>query len=124
MAKRGTTIGLYAVASLSFIDIIWYSMHNAASAARVKTVPYSEFLNQVRNGNVTKVLIDQTAIKATLKPEAVQKNESNGISTVRLPGIDETSLVKDLEAQNVTFEGHVEDVNWWAGIVSWIIPIL
>jgi cell division protease FtsH len=114
----------YVLAYLFFIGIIWYSVHNLPGTATPKSVPYNEFLSDIRAGHVSKVLIDQTTLRATLKPDVVQKGQSNEISTERLPGIDETSLLKDLEEHNVTFAGHVEDVGWWANILSWVIPIL
>jgi cell division protease FtsH len=123
MANRGTTTWLYVLAYAAFIGIIWYSLHNAAISSAPKSVPYSEFLSEVRAGHVAKVLIDQNAIKATLKPDAVKKDEPGEISTERLPGIDETSLLQDLESQNVTFAGHVEDMGWWSSVLSWVVPI-
>ena len=124
MAKRPISAWIYVIPYLLFVGFIWYSLHSMATSPPAKTVPYSEFLAEVRAGHVAKALIDQTTIKATLKPDAVKQNEPNQLSTERLPGIDETALLKDLEAQNVTFAGHTEEVNWWSGLLSWLIPIL
>jgi cell division protease FtsH len=124
MPKRTISAWVYVIPYLLFVGFIWYSLHSMATSPPAKTVPYSEFLAEVRAGHVAKALIDQTTIKATLKPDAVKQNEPNQLSTERLPGIDETALLKDLEAQNVTFAGHTEEVNWWSGLLSWLIPIL
>lgn len=122
--KRRSISWFYVLAYLFFIGIVWYSVHNLPGNASPKPVPYNEFLSDIRAGHVSKVLIDQTTLRATLKPDTVQKGQPNEISTERLPGIDETSLLKDLEEHNVTFAGHVEDAGWWANILSWVIPIL
>ena len=124
MPRRTASTWLYVLAYAAFIGIIWFSVRNASVSSTPKSVPYSELLADVRAGHVSKVLIDQTVIKATLKPDVVKKGESNEISADRLPGMDETSLLQELESQNVTFAGHVEDVSWWSGILSWVIPIL
>jgi cell division protease FtsH len=124
VANRGRYNWLYVLGYFAFIGIVWYSVRNAAVSSSVKSVPYSEFLSEVRAGHIAKVLIDQNMIKATLKPDSVKKNEPGEISTERLPGIDETSLIQDLEAKDVTFAGHFEDMGWWSSALSWIVPIL
>src|SRR5215475_2778016 len=121
--KRRTS-WIYILVYLFFIGIVWYSVHNLPGTAIPKSVPYNEFLSDIRAGHVSKVLIDQTTLRATLKPDAVQKGQPEEISTERLPGIDETSLLKDLEEHNVTFAGHIEEVGWLSNILSWVIPIL
>src|SRR5215475_3691313 len=121
---RRRTSWIYILVYLFFIGIVWYSVRNLPGTAGPKSVPYNEFLNDIRAGKVSKVLIDQTTLRATLKPDAVQKGQPEEISTERLPGIDETSLLKDLEEHNVTFAGHIEEVGWLSNILSWVIPIL
>src|SRR5215469_13526015 len=122
--RRRSISWIYILVYLFFIGIVWYSVHNLPGTAGPKSVPYNEFLSDIRAGKVSKVLIDQTTIRATLKPDAVQKGQPDEISTERLPGIDETSLLKDLEQHNVTFAGHIEEVGWWSTVLSWVIPIL
>ncbi len=115
---------LYALGYLLFFAILWYSVKNIPAGAPPKQVSYSEFLAEVRAGHVDKVRIDQTSLTATLKKEDIQKDQPAEILAERLPGIDETSLLQDLEAQKVTFSGHVEQAGWWASILSWVIPLL
>ena len=38
--------------------------------------------------------------------------------------MDETSLLGDLEAQHVTFSGHVTKASWWTLLLPWVAPIL
>ena len=115
---------LYALGYLLFFAILWYSVKNIPAGPPPKQVSYSEFLAEVRAGHVDKVRIDQTSLTATLKKEDIKKDQPPQILAERLPGIDETSLLQDLEAQNVTFSGHVEQAGWWASILSWVIPLL
>ena len=122
--RRRNISWIYILVYLFFIGIVWYSVRNLPGTASPKSVPYNEFLSDIRAGKVSKVLIDQTTLRATLKPDAVQKGQSDEISTERLPGIDETSLLKDLEQHNVTFAGHIEEVGWWSNLLAWVIAIL
>src|SRR5437762_8171442 len=38
--------------------------------------------------------------------------------------MDETSFLGDLEAQHVTFSGHITKSSWWSLLLPWVIPIL
>jgi cell division protease FtsH len=124
MAKRTNYQWLYLVGYFLFFGLIWYSLRNNLAPAQPKPVPYSEFLSDLRAGQVSEVRIDQTRLIATLKPEAVKKGEGNQLSVERLPGIDETSLLKELEDQKVTFAGHVDQSGWWISALSWTAPLL
>jgi len=124
MAKRRNYQWLYLVLYFLFFAVLWYSLRNTLKTATPKHVPYSEFLTDIRSGKVSDVRIDQTTLIATLKPDAVKKDESNEISTERLPGIDESALLKDLEAQHVTFSGHIDQSGWWMNLLSWVLPVL
>jgi cell division protease FtsH len=107
-----------------FFGILLYSIRSFPAGPPPKQVAYSEFLAEVRAGHIEKVRIDPTVLTATLTKDAVKKNEPGEITAERLPGIDETSLLQDLEAQHVTFSGHLEQTGWWANLLSWVLPIL
>ena len=107
-----------------FFGIIWYSVRNFSGSSRPKQVTYNEFIGEINNGQLESVRIDETLLTGTLKPNAVKQNEPKQIVTERLPGIDESDLVKDLQAQHVTYYGHIEQTGWLASVLSWVIPIL
>ncbi len=90
--------------------------------AAPKDVPYSEFLASLRAGKVAKAELRQDAILAELKAEAGQKPAR--ISTSRLPGMDETALVKDLEERGVSFAGRIERTSFLETfMLGWLLPI-
>jgi cell division protease FtsH len=124
MAKPNSYEWLQFLVYLFILGVTWYSFQHSLTGAAPKQVPYSEFLDDVRSGRVSDVRIDKTNLVGTLKPEALKKTDAHEISTVRLPGIDDTSLLKDLEEQHVTFSGHVDQTGWWAGLLSWVVPIV
>jgi len=109
--------------ALLLFGLSWFLQYSA-SPAQPKQVSYSEFLSEVRTGHVAEVGIDEQLFIATLKKDAAEKETAQQISTQRLPGIDETSLLGDLEAQHVTFSGHVTKATWWTALLPWVLPIL
>src|SRR5262249_37345016 len=124
MAKQWFRPWLQLLGYVLFLGIIWFSARNYSSTPVQKEVPYSEFVTQLRAGHFEQVRIDPTVLTGTLKQEAVKNNEPREITTQRLPGIDESSLLKDLEDQGVTFTGHTVQPTWWMGALTYLIPIL
>ena len=109
--------------ALLLFGLSWLLQYSARPA-QPKEVSYSEFLSEVRAGHVAEVGIEEQLFIATLKTDAAEKETAQQISTQRLPGIDETSLLGDLEAQHVIFSGHVTKATWWTALLPWVLPIL
>src|SRR5580692_6177924 len=105
---------LLPLTSLLLIGLLWFSFQHPIGAPNSKQASYSEFLSEVRNGHVAEVRIDEQRFVATLKTDAAKKETAQQISTQRIPGMDETSLLKDLEDQQVTFSA-VES-SWWSAL--------
>lgn len=93
---------------------------------RARGVPYSEFLDLLRQDKVERVELKPTEVVASLK-------ESEGrtplgtpklVTAERLPGIDETSLLDELQQRHVKFEGHVEGPSPWRSLLLWGLPVL
>ncbi len=111
------------LACLLAIAIVWVSFQRASNAVQPKQVSYSKFLLEVRSGHVSEVGIDEQLLIATLKT-AAQEKPAQQISTQRIPGMDDTSLLGELEAQHVTFSGRVTKASWWAFVLPWVVPVL
>ena len=110
--------------TLLLLAILWFSLQFSSSTPQPKQVSYSEFLSEVRTGHVAEVGIDEQLFIATLRTDPAKKEAAPQISTQRLPGMDETSLLGDLEAQHVIFSGHITKASWWSALLPWVIPIL
>jgi cell division protease FtsH len=107
---------LLALAALLFVQGV------IARRSAPKTVSMSELLQQVREGRVGEVLIRDTDIVAELRAEKDGKPER--IVATRLPGIDETEIVKELQDRGVKFTGFIERTSWLETfLVSWLLPI-
>ncbi len=88
----------------------------ALLAPRGQAVPYSEFKALVRSGQVAEVVVGDTAIRGTLK----KADGPTAFTTVR---IEDTTLVADLEAQQVRYSGEVVS-RWLPELLGWVMPIL
>jgi cell division protease FtsH len=87
-----------------------------------KAVPMSELLQEVRAGKVSEVLIRDADIVAVLKAEGEEKPQR--LVATRLPGIDETALVKELQEKSVKFTGFIERTSWLETfLLAWVLPI-
>src|SRR5438128_3650770 len=97
-------------------------------APRTVEIPMSKFLQLVREGKVEKVSLTDREIRGTLKPGALPAPQPGpgdkvrslvGVdqplttfTTTRIPGIDDGSLVKELEQHKIEFSGRVESTFW------------
>jgi len=89
-----------------------------------RPVPMSELVNEVAAGKVSRVLIRDTDIVAERRP-AKETEKPERIVATRLPGMDETELVRKLQEKGVEFSGLIEQTNWLETfIVAWVLPLL
>lgn len=91
-----------------------------------KEVSYSDFLTELRNGNLTEVQITERELIGVLKsdPSHPRPSHETSIKATRLPGVDESLLLKELEAHPVKFAGHIEQVSWIWNALAWFFPFL
>jgi cell division protease FtsH len=107
---------------------IWYVLlgiwavlivHNLlVSAFAIKTIPYSEFLNLLKEGKIIEVAIRANQIQGKIKGGDNNASKETMFRTVRVDS--ETS--KLLEQYNVPFKGEIES-RFLANLFSWLIPI-
>jgi cell division protease FtsH len=87
-----------------------------------KAVPMSDLVQQVRDGKASEVLVRDADIVVELKAEGDQKPQR--IVATRLPGIDETALVKEMQDKGVKFSGFIERTSWLETfLLAWVLPI-
>jgi cell division protease FtsH len=120
--KLGLTF-LYAALSILLL-VVAQAMF--ADEGRAKNVPYSELLTLVREDKVDRVELRSNELVAALK-ESEGKTRLGGpklVSAARLPGIDETPLLKELEDHKVSFQGRIDSPPIWHYLLFWGLPIL
>jgi cell division protease FtsH len=89
-----------------------------------RSVPYNELLTLIASGNVREVQLGSSHIVAEVAGSAPD-TPSSYVQTSRLPGIDETSLMRELVDRKVRFVGKIEGTPLWQQIVlGWVLPVL
>jgi len=84
---------------------------------KVETIPYSQFKQEIAEGNVSKLTIGPENITGTLKGK--EKKPGQEFTTIR---VDDPELVKDLDEHKVSYSGHYES-KFLSSVLSWILPI-
>ena len=108
-------------------------------APRPVEIPLSRFLTMLREGKVDKVSLTEREIRGTLKPGALPAPEPGPgdrlrnmlgaptgpivFVTTRIPAMDDSALLRELEAAKVEFSGRVESTFWRDLIFGWIVPL-
>jgi ATP-dependent Zn protease len=109
---------------LIVVIFVWSWFQGVSTLPKAKLTSYSAFLSEVRAGHVSEVNIDEHYFVAKLKADPNKTEATKEISVQRLPAMDETSLLKDLESQGVAFSGHTVGSSWWSVALPWVVPIL
>src|SRR5262249_38371370 len=104
-----------------------------------REIPMSKFLTLLREGKVVKVSLTEREVRGTLKPGALPAPEPGpgdrlrhqlgaepGAVTfvaTRIPAMDDSVLLKELEAAKVEFSGRVESTFWRDLLFGWVVPL-
>jgi cell division protease FtsH len=79
-------------------------------------IPYSEFKHSLRAGKIRDLTITQESIFG-------ERETEKGPRRFRTVRVEDSDLVKELEASQVKYKGKVES-RWLTNILSWIIPLV
>src|SRR5215471_3035567 len=82
-----------------------------------RAIPYSEFKQIVKSGDVAEISIGDQSIRGTLK-SGDAKTKAFTVTRVEDP-----KLTEELEAKNVKYTGEVMN-RWLPELLGWIIPLL
>ncbi len=108
-------------------------------APRTVEIPMSQFLQLLREDKVVKVSLTDKEVRGILKPGALpappagtgervrQLLGAEGgptvFTTTRIPGVDDSALVKELEAHRVEFSGRIETTLLRDLLFGWVLPL-
>ncbi len=101
---------------LAAMAVMWLHQFYVEST-QIEHMPYSDFQEQLKNGNVAEISIDDQFIRGTLK-QALPDGRTR-FYTTRV----EPELAKDLEQYGVKFKGVIRDT-FFRDLLSWILPAL
>ncbi len=79
-----------------------------------QTIPYSDFRQKVREGQIAEVIVNAHEVRGTIK------GTSQRFETTR---IEDPHLLDELEQHGVKFAGENE-TNWWSTLAGWFLPLL
>jgi len=105
----------YVLLGIWFVLILQNYM---VSAFAIKTIPYSEFLNLLKEGRITQVAISPNQIQGAYKEDQGDAAKEIRFKTVRV----DPDTSKLLEQYNVHFKGEIES-QFLPTLLSWIIPV-
>ncbi|MCG6880414.1 MAG: ATP-dependent zinc metalloprotease FtsH [Deltaproteobacteria bacterium] len=89
------------------------------SAFSIKTIPYSQFLNLLKENKVAEVAVTENRIQGRMKSQKPGAEKGKVFRTVRV----DPDLSKLLEEYDVTFKGEIQS-NFLANLFSWFFPVL
>jgi cell division protease FtsH len=82
-----------------------------------RAIPYSEFKQLVRGGQVAEVTVGDQTIRGVLKRE---QDNMRAFTTTR---IEDPKLIEELDAQGVKYTGEMVS-RWLPEVLGWVLPIL
>ena len=114
-----TGLNLVAIALMLYVT-------SRFTSSTPKQVSYSEFLTELRAGNLNDVQITERELIGVLKSDSSHPKpiQELTIKATRLPGVDESLLLKELEAHPVKFGGHIDQGSWVWNVLGWLFPLL
>ena len=109
-----------------FLFLGFFPLFNAADKTEV---PYSLFRDRVREGKVSKVVVDENRIEYFLKEDVDKAKSKSGKTTrpkkvyITVPLPEDQTLPKLLEDNKVEFRVRPNNGgNWIIGALGWLIP--
>jgi cell division protease FtsH len=128
MDKRKTNQWLFTALNLLVVVALIYLLNRAFAAPGPKDVSYSEFLTEVRAGHLAEVQISDKTLLGVLKdqkPSSGNPAPPQTLRASRLPGMEDATLLKELDEHGVKFSGKMESGSAWVYfLLSWVLPLL
>ena len=104
--------------SATFIMIL--SLMNSFETFQGKEIPYSQFINDVKNAKIEKAVVTEHYITGVFKSETSKKADPTFFTTIPLWQTDLAELLPDNKVEFVVRSGD----NWLNNLVfNWVIPI-
>jgi cell division protease FtsH len=128
MNKTKRNQWLFTAVTVLLMLVLLYFLNGLFPGPSAKEVSYSDFLAEVRAGHMAEVQITEKKLIGVLKevkPVSGEAAAPRRLTATRLPGIEDTELLKELEAQGVKFSGQVQNgLSWLYIVASLVLPLL
>jgi cell division protease FtsH len=123
MNKRKKRQWIFSLLYVLWTVLILWAIGHWTATPGPKTVPYSQFMSELQGSKLDEVNITERQFIAREKAAHSGKPEV-WIATNRLPNIDETSVIKQLEAHGVKFSGRIPSTSVGWELLIWFGPML
>ena len=114
---------VFSLGYLIWTGIILWAIASWNSTPQPKVVPYSQFISDLQASRLQEARITDRQFIALEKPQQAGK-KGEWIAANRLPNIDETSVIQQLEQHAVKFSGHIESTSTLWQLLIWFGPLL
>jgi cell division protease FtsH len=118
---------IFTAVNLLVLAALFYTLNRSFEGAAPKLVAYSDFLDEIRANKLAEVQITEDQLVGIEKPAEKEgkRQPPVRITATRLPGIDETELLKELDQHHVKFIGRIDrNARVWGAILGWLVPLL
>jgi cell division protease FtsH len=118
---------IFTLGNILAFFLLFYVVSQFLGGVPPKQVSYSEFLAQLRAGKLTEVQITERELTGVLAGDPAHPkppSQQQTITATRLPGVDESLLLKELDAHPVKFSGRVDRTSWLLNLLGWVLPFL
>jgi cell division protease FtsH len=116
LGQRPSSTLWYGLAFLLLLGVA--QMYYLAPSGR--SIPYSDFKSQLKNGDVAEVTVGDQIIRGTLKQAPGGDAKAKDFMTTR---VEDPKLTEELEARGVKYKGEVVN-RWLPDLLGWIIPLV
>jgi cell division protease FtsH len=108
--------------SLAYVIMAFVALlaMQAVIAPRAQLITYSAFKAYLNEAQIQRVVISDTVIRGTLRPNPIQEDQPRTFRTARIP---DPNLVQELQERGVTFSGQYSSP-FLKALLSWLVPIL
>jgi cell division protease FtsH len=138
MKRRVRQQAQFSALYIALAVVVLVLLQSWLLAPRVQEIPMSQLIEWVREEKVARVSFGEREIRGALRKEAAPAPEravpdwlerltgsrpSPLFQAVRIPGVDESPLLKELEAHKVEFSGRIESTVLRDLFFGWLLPI-
>lgn len=99
--------------------IVLILQHLLISFFEIKTIPYSEFIRLLENGDVEEIAVSRDLIEGKLKEKSGTGDQPRYFRTVRV----DPELSEMLKKYDLSFAGRIES-DFLPALLSWVVPVL
>ena len=114
MTKQQKTFSIgYAILAIALLLLLQYLV---LAPTRPVKAPYSQFLDNLSQGNIAQAQIGEHEIRWKMK------DSDQWMISTRIPGMDDSEILDLLYQSGAEFTGYVSS-KFWSTLLTWLVPL-